>query len=70
MVKIEIGCTIAIGDGENDVGILQEAYFGIGINGIEGMQVNMKYPTYNQNSFVFQYLLINIILKFFVLFTS
>ena len=32
--------TLAIGDGANDVGMLQEADIGIGISGVEGMQVN------------------------------
>lgn len=31
--------TLAIGDGANDVGMLQEADIGIGISGVEGMQV-------------------------------
>jgi len=35
--------TLAIGDGANDVGMLQEADIGIGISGVEGMQVNLKY---------------------------
>ena len=34
--------TLAIGDGANDVGMLQEADIGIGISGVEGMQVNSK----------------------------
>lgn len=32
--------TLAIGDGANDVGMLQEADIGIGISGAEGMQVS------------------------------
>ncbi|KAK7407619.1 hypothetical protein VNO78_09575 [Psophocarpus tetragonolobus] len=34
--------TLAIGDGANDVGMLQEADIGIGISGIEGMQAVMS----------------------------
>jgi len=34
--------TLAIGDGANDVGMLQEADVGIGISGVEGMQVPKK----------------------------
>lgn len=40
MVKEHSGKTIlAIGDGANDVGMIQEADIGIGISGMEGMQV-------------------------------
>ena len=43
LVKIKTGrTTLAIGDGANDVGMLQEADIGIGISGVEGMQVNAK----------------------------
>lgn len=31
--------TLAIGDGANDVGMIQEADIGVGISGMEGMQV-------------------------------
>lgn len=33
--------TLAIGDGANDVGMIQEADIGIGISGVEGMQVSI-----------------------------
>ena len=40
LVKIKTGkTTLAIGDGANDVGMLQEADIGIGISGVEGMQI-------------------------------
>lgn len=40
LVKLGTGkTTLAIGDGANDVGMLQEADIGIGISGVEGMQV-------------------------------
>lgn len=32
--------TLAIGDGANDVGMIQEADIGVGISGVEGMQVS------------------------------
>lgn len=35
--------TLAIGDGANDVGMLQEADIGIGISGAEGMQVGIYF---------------------------
>jgi hypothetical protein len=40
LVKEGIGkTTLAIGDGANDVGMIQEADIGVGISGVEGMQV-------------------------------
>ncbi|KAH9617378.1 hypothetical protein KSS87_011968 [Heliosperma pusillum] len=43
LVKMETGkITLAIGDGANDVGMIQEANIGIGISGVEGMQAAMS----------------------------
>lgn len=43
LVKTKTGSTIlAIGDGANDVGMLQEADIGVGISGVEGMQAVMS----------------------------
>ncbi|KAL6960593.1 putative phospholipid-transporting ATPase 8 [Sarracenia purpurea var. burkii] len=43
LVKMGTGkVTLAIGDGANDVGMLQEAHIGVGISGVEGMQAVMS----------------------------
>lgn len=48
LVKNETGrITLAIGDGANDVGMLQEADIGVGISGVEGMQVNLLFICVN-----------------------
>lgn len=41
--------TLAIGDGANDVGMLQEADIGIGISGVEGMQVLILIPLFSES---------------------
>ncbi|MCO5605897.1 hypothetical protein L7F22_060083 [Adiantum nelumboides] len=42
LVKTRTGdITLGIGDGANDVGMIQEAHVGVGISGVEGMQATM-----------------------------
>lgn len=41
--------TLAIGDGANDVGMIQEADIGVGISGVEGMQVGYQFNQYFYN---------------------
>lgn len=44
LVKVGTGkITLAIGDGANDVGMIQEANIGVGISGVEGMQVTIPW---------------------------
>lgn len=37
--------TLAIGDGANDVAMIQGAHIGIGISGQEGLQVRLMHPS-------------------------
>lgn len=52
LVKTGTGkVTLGIGDGANDVGMIQEADIGIGISGAEGMQVStINYQTQARGS--------------------
>ena len=42
LVKSRGDVTLAIGDGANDVGMIQKAHIGVGISGQEGMQVRRR----------------------------
>jgi len=42
LVKSWGDVTLAIGDGANDVGMIQKAHIGVGISGQEGMQVRTR----------------------------
>jgi phospholipid-transporting ATPase len=44
LVKSWGDVTLAIGDGANDVGMIQKAHIGVGISGQEGMQVGAGGP--------------------------
>lgn len=48
--------TLAIGDGANDVGMIQEADIGVGISGVEGMQVQCFSQHHAFSSHVFCFL--------------
>lgn len=41
--------TLAVGDGANDVGMIQEADIGVGISGVEGMQVKINLYSVSEN---------------------
>lgn len=55
--------TLAIGDGANDVGMLQEADIGIGISGFEGMQVNMLIMWLTAYDFMFCEVFLNLLIQ-------
>jgi len=38
---------LAIGDGANDVGMIQEADIGVGVSGCDGMQVGIICDSFN-----------------------
>lgn len=42
LVKSHGDVTLAIGDGANDVGMIQKAHIGVGISGQEGMQARAR----------------------------
>ena len=46
LVKGHGDVTLAIGDGANDVGMIQKAHIGVGISGQEGMQVRSSPRSY------------------------
>lgn len=62
MVKEGTGkTTLAIGDGANDVGMIQEADIGVGISGVEGMQVGyflrlLSHNYLQKQTFIFEML--------------
>ena len=53
--------TLAIGDGANDVGMIQEADIGVGISGVEGMQVLKASLQHNQVSPIFLTKLVSVV---------
>lgn len=52
--------TLAIGDGANDVGMIQEADIGVGISGVEGMQVHNI-----SNRLLLKYMSCKLVLSFY-----
>ena len=45
--------TLAIGDGANDVSMIQQAHVGVGITGREGMQVRKPHSLSVQSQLLF-----------------